>query len=284
MPDKILAGHVAIVTGGGRGIGRAIALSLAAAGAKVTITAARQPAETAAVAEEIEAVAGKGTVLPLQADVTRHEDCDTVVARTMDAFGRIDVLVNNAGRGHRFVYEANRELPEAERLKFWNVPSDVWRMIVHVNVNGPFLMAKAAAPHLLTQARATGRARIINIVATFNTMQKGGNAPYGVTKAALESATQIWARDLAGTGVTVNGLLPGGATATGMIYESNSERPGRKLLDPAIMGPPAVWLASAASDGVTGRRIEAKSWDASLPPERAAQGAFAPPALPPIAE
>jgi 3-oxoacyl-[acyl-carrier protein] reductase len=282
MADKILAGQVAIVTGGGRGIGRAIALALAEAGAKVTITSARQPDETAAVAQEIEALAGKGAALPLQADVTRHEDCDTVVARTMETFGRLDVLINNAGRGHRFVYEANRHLPEAERLKFWNVPSEVWRMIVNVNVNGPFLMAKAAAPHLMAQARATGRARIINILATFNTMQKGGNAPYGVTKAALESATQIWARDFAGTNVTVNGLLPGGATATGMIYEANESRPGRKLLDPAIMGPPALWLASAASDGVTGRRIEAKSWDRSLPPNDAAQRAFAPPALPPI--
>ncbi len=282
MSDRILAGQVAIVTGGGRGIGRAMALALAEAGAKVTITAARQPGETAAVAEEIEALAGKGAALPLQADVTRHDDCDTVVARTMEAFGRLDVLVNNAGRGHRFVYEANRHLPESERLKFWNVPSDVWRMIVNVNVNGPFLMAKAAAPHLIAQARNTGRARIINILASFNTMQKGGNAPYGVTKTALESATQIWSRDLAGTGVTVNGLLPGGATATGMIYETNSERPGRRLLDPAIMGSPAVWLASAASDGVTGRRIEAKSWDPSLKPDEAGRHAFAPPALPPI--
>jgi 3-oxoacyl-[acyl-carrier protein] reductase len=113
-------------------------------------------------------------------------------------------------------------------------------------------------------------------------MQKGGNAPYGVTKTALESETQIWARDLAGTGVTVNGLLPGGATATGMVYESNAARPGRNLLDPAIMGPPAVWLASDSSAGITGKRIEAKAWDGSLPPDQAAARAFAPPALPPI--
>lgn len=278
MSDRILTGQVAIVTGGGRGIGRAIALALAAAGAKVTLTSARKPDETAAVAEEIIALAGPGSALAVQSDVTRGEECRKVVARTLDTFGGLHMVVNNAGRGHRFVYEANAHLPDSERLKFWNVPSDVWRMIVNVNVNGPFLMAKAAAPHLIAQ----GWGRIVNILATFNTMQKGGNAPYGVTKTALESETQIWARDLAGTGVTVNGLLPGGATQTGMIYETTAARPGRALLDPAIMGPPAVWLASKASDGITGRRIEAKSWDVSLPPNEAAQRAFAPPALPPI--
>lgn len=278
MSEKNLAGQVAIVTGGGRGIGRAIALAFAAAGAKVTITAARQPDEIEQVAAEISAVAGQGAALALQSDVTRGAACRDVVARTLEAFGRVDILVNNAGRGHRFVYEANQHLPEGDRLKFWNVPSEVWRMVVNVNVNGPFLMAKAAVPTMIAQ----GHGRIINILATPNTMQKAGNAPYGVTKTALESETQIWARDLAGTGVTVNGLLPGGATATGMVYESGSTRPGRNLLDPAIMGPPAVWLASAAADRVTGRRIEAKAWDPSLPSDEAAERAFAPPALPPI--
>jgi len=278
MSEKLLLGQVAIVTGGGRGIGRAIALALAGAGAKVVITAASHGEEIQSVLREIEAIGGKGSGLAIKADVTRGASCRDVVERSMVAFGRIDTLVNNAGRGHRFVYEANAHLPEAERLKFWNVPSDVWRMIVNVNVTGPFLMAKFATPLMIAQ----GRGRIINILATFNTLQKGGNAPYGVTKAALEAETQIWARDLAGSGVTVNGLLPGGATRTGMIYDLNSERPGRVLLDPASMGPPAVWLASKAADGITGRRMDAKLWNASLPPDQAAQGAFAPPALPPI--
>lgn len=278
MSKSTLTGKTAIVTGGGRGIGRAIALALADAGAKVVVTSAAQPGEAAAVATEIEARAGSGSALSLQADVTQAAACRQVVESALATFGGLHILVNNAARGHRSVYEANAGLPEEQRLKFWNVPTDIWRMMVNVNVNGPFLMAKVAAPHLIAQ----GWGRIINILATFNTMQKGGNAPYGVTKAALESATQIWARDLAGSGVTVNGILPGGATATGMVYESPSARPDRVLLDPAIMGPPAVWLASAAADGITGRRLEAKSWDAMLPPDIAAQRAFAPPAIPPI--
>ncbi len=278
MSDTTLTGKIAIVTGGGRGIGRAIALALAEAGAKVLVTSAVQAGEAAAVAAEIEAKTGKGRAQWLQADVTQAAACRKVIDHALKSLGGLHILVNNAARGHRSVYEANTGLPEEERLKFWNVPTDVWRMMVNVNVNGPFLMAKMAAPHLIAQ----GWGRIINILATFNTMQKGGNAPYGVTKTALESATQIWARDLAGSGVTVNGILPGGATATGMIYESPSARAGRTLLDPAIMGPPAVWLASAAADGITGRRIEAKSWDVTLPPDAAAQRAFAPPAIPPI--
>lgn len=277
MSDTTLAGKTAIVTGGGRGIGRAIALALAEAGARVLVTSSVQAGEAAAVAAEIEAKTGEGRGLWLQADVTQAAACRKVVDHALERFGGLHILVNNAARGHRSVYEANAALPEDERLKFWNVPSEVWRMMVNVNVNGPFLMAKAAVPHLIAQ----GWGRIINILATFNTMQKGGNAPYGVTKTALESATQIWARDLAGSGVTVNGILPGGATATGMIYQSPNARAGRTLLDPAIMGPPAVWLASAAADGITGRRIEAKSWDATLPPDAAAQRAFAPPAIPP---
>ena len=279
MADEgLLTGKVAIVTGGGRGIGRAIALALAQAGARVAITAAKGGDEIAAVAAEIEAIAGRGAALALQADVTRGDACRHVVERTVATFGGLHVLVNNAARGHRFVYEANAGLAEDERLKFWNVPSEVWRMMVNVNVNGPFLMAKAAAPHLIAQ----GWGRIINVLATFNTLQKAGNAPYGVTKAALESETQIWARDLAGTGVTVNGLLPGGATQTGMIYETNAARPGRVLLDPAIMGPPAVWLASTHSDGITGRRLEARLWNAAIATDQAADRAFAPPAFPAI--
>jgi len=274
--DLGLQGKVAAITGGSEGIGRATAFRLCEEGVRVAICARREDV-LQTTAKEITSATG-GEVLAVRADVTNPADCAQFMLQTIERFGRLDILVNNAGRGHRFVYEANMHLPEAERLKFWNVPSDVWRMTVNVNVNGPFLMAKAAAPEMIAQ----GRGRIINILATFNTMQKGGNAPYGVTKTALESETQIWARDLAGTGVTVNGLLPGGATATGMVYESNAARPGRNLLDPAIMGPPAVWLASNASDGITGRRIDAKTWDTSLPPDQAAARAFAPPALPPI--
>lgn len=255
-----LDGKVAIVTGGGRGIGRSIAAALAKAGAKVAVTAARGGAEVTKAATEIGKAAGAPErVAAFQADVTSETDCRRVIEETRKRFGGLHILVNNAGRGYRFVLEANAHLPEAERLKFWNTPTDLWRLIVDTNVTGPFLMAKAAAPGMMAQRFG----RIINIGVTRNSMTRGNNAPYGVSKTTIEPATLIWSQDLAGTGVTVNTLLPGGATATGMAT-AMSATGGKGLLDPAIMGPPAVWLASEEAADVTGARVNAKAWDESL--------------------
>jgi 3-oxoacyl-[acyl-carrier protein] reductase len=108
-------------------------------------------------------------------------------------------------------------------------------------------------------------------------MQRGHNSPYGVTKAALEAATMIWAQDLEDTGVTVNSLIPGGSC------DSDPDRAppkgGRKLLPVDIMNPLVVWLASDLSDGKTGGRYVGKLWDASLPPNEAAEQAREAPVL-----
>jgi NAD(P)-dependent dehydrogenase (short-subunit alcohol dehydrogenase family) len=101
-------------------------------------------------------------------------------------------------------------------------------MIVDTNVNGPFLMAREVAPHMLKQ----GWGRIINISMNHETMRRAGFSPYGPSKAALESETIIWAQDLAGTGVTVNSLLPGGAADTGMVPNEISRA---RLLDPNVI-------------------------------------------------
>ena len=261
MSGASLEGKVAIVTGGGRGLGRAMVLGLAAAGARVVTTAAREKTEIEAVACE----AGNNRVIPILADVTREEDCTRAVATACDRFGRLDILVNNAGRGMKYVSE--RFLIEPTR--FWETDPDVWRMVIDTNVNGPFLMARAAALVMI----AAGRGRIINITMNHATMRRRGFSPYGPSKAALESETIIWAQDLDGTGVTVNALLPGGATATGMIPESLPQELRSGLLDPAIVVPPLLWLASEASDGVTGRRFDASRWRVDLPTSKAAQAA-----------
>jgi NAD(P)-dependent dehydrogenase (short-subunit alcohol dehydrogenase family) len=263
-----LDGKVAIVTGGGRGIGRAIAAALAKAGAKVVVTAARGGAEVTQAASEM---GSPDRVIAIQADVTKEADCKRVVEEAKKRFGGLHILVNNAGRGYRIVLEANAHLPESERLKFWNTPTDIWRQIVDTNVTGPFLMAKAAVPEMMKQ----GWGRIINIGVTRNSMTRGNNAPYGVSKTTIEPATLIWSQDLAGTGVTVNTLLPGGATATGMAT-ALSATGGKALLDPVLMGPPAVWLASEEAADVTGARVNAKAWDLSLQGRRAFDGARVP--------
>jgi 3-oxoacyl-[acyl-carrier protein] reductase len=179
QPNHALAGRVAIVTGAGRGLGRAMALGLAGAGARVIATSARSATELDAVAAE----ASGGTILPLRADVTEEEDCSAVVAAAVERFGRLDILVNNAGRGMRLVSDDFLTVP----TRFWDVAPEVWRDIVDTNVNGPFLMARACAPALI----ASGRGRIVNVSMNHETMRRSGFSPYGPSKAALESETII---------------------------------------------------------------------------------------------
>ena len=242
-----LSERVAIVTGGGRGLGRAMALGLARVGCRVVITGAREPHEVAAVARE-----GGANIHALAADVTREEDCARVVDAALSHFGRLDILVNNAGRGMKYVSE--RFLTEPTR--FWEVQPDVFRMVIDTNVNGPFLMARAAVGPMLR----AGWGRIVNVSMNRETMRRAGFSPYGPSKAALESETVIWAQDLAGTGVTVNAILPGGATATGMVPDGVSEQVRASLLEADVMVKPLLWLASTASDGITGKRVVAKRW------------------------
>lgn len=260
-PDHVLAGRVAIVTGGGRGLGRAMALGLAAVGAHVIATSARSLAEVEAVA----AAASGGTIVPLRADVTMEEDCAAAVAVAIARFGRLDVLVNNAGRGMRLVSEEFLTTP----ARFWEVAPTVWRDIIDTNVTGPFLMARASVPALVR----SGRGRIVNISMNHETMRRPGFSPYGPSKAALESETIIWAQDLVDTGVTVNALLPGGVTETGLIPTGVGSEARAAMLRPSIVVPPLLWLASDASSGFTGRRIDAKHWRFDLPPADAAQAA-----------
>jgi len=252
--EDFLRERVAIVTGGGRGMGRAMTLALAAAGMHVIATAARERTEVEAVAEEAQRQCGHARVLPLCADVTHEDDCERVVATALQRFGRLDVLVNNAGRGMKYV--SPQFLTEPTR--FWQTDPAVWRMVIDTNVNGPFFMARAAVPTMLQ----AGWGRIVNLSMNRETMRRRGFSPYGPSKAALESETVIWAQDLAGTGVTVNALLPGGATHTGMIPEGVDASVRAGLLAPEVVVPPLLWLLSPAADTVTGKRVVANRWRA----------------------
>lgn len=252
MGKQSLAGKVAVVTGGGRGLGRAMALGLAEAGAKVVLTSARTSDEIENVARE----AGAGKALPIAADVTEPQDCTRVVETALNHFGGLHILVNNAARGMKYVSQRFLEQP----TRFWEAEPETWRNIIDTNVNGPFYMAQAAVPLMLEQ----GWGRIINVSMNHSTMRRRGFSPYGPSKAALESETIIWAQDLEGTGVTVNALLPGGATATGMIPDEVSADLRSKLLAPEVIEPPVIWLSSEESDGVTGHRFNASLWREQL--------------------
>ena len=240
-----LKDKVAIVTGGGRGIGKAIARAFAQEGAKVVVTAARQR-------NEIEQVASKIGGTAVLANVSNKDDVQKLVDSVVSDFGKIDILVNNAARGMKFVNESFMTEPKP----FWEADPDMWRMVIDTNISGVFLMTRAVIPHMLEQRFG----RIINISINHETMKRKGFTPYGPSKAALESMSTIWAQELDGMGITLNVLLPGGATNTGMIPDTFPELKRKELIDPAIMGPPAVYLASDDASGINGQRIIAVEW------------------------
>ncbi|MBM3485545.1 MAG: SDR family NAD(P)-dependent oxidoreductase [Alphaproteobacteria bacterium] len=257
LDDKVV-----IVTGGGRGLGRAMAGALAAAGARVGLLALEKP-EVETVAHEIAATGG--TALPVALDLCDPDACAAAVERMRGHFGAPHGLVNNAGIDARF----NDPKQYFLRPPFYEVSVESWRAVIDVNLNAPYYMARAAAPHLVAQ----GWGRIVNVTTSYGTMQRKGYSPYGMTKAGLETGTMIWARDLDGTGVIVNVLVPGGAADTAIIPEPagfGRRAPDFPFLDPSVMRAPILWLMSAASDGVTMRRFLGRDWDPSLPPADAA--------------
>jgi NAD(P)-dependent dehydrogenase (short-subunit alcohol dehydrogenase family) len=245
-PTVDLRDLVAIVTGGGRGIGRAIALGYAAAGADVVISVARSPAEAEEVVAAAEATSG--SIRAVQADVTSQADVDRLVDSALAMNGRIDVLVNNAARGMRFVNERFMTDP----APFWEADPEAWRLVMETNIVGVFLMSRAVVPHML----AAGHGSIINVTVNHETMVRRGFSPYGPSKAALEAMTQVWAQELEGTGVHINLLAPGGATATGMVPDGAPAE--LKLLSPEIVVAPALHLALAQTSG---QRILGTEWE-----------------------
>ena len=251
-----LKGRVCIVTGGSQGLGMAMAQGLAAAGARVVIASPDKEN-----LEKVSAKIGRDRCLPVVADITSRADCQRILDRTIETFGDLEVLVNNA---RYTIPKANRSVLEAD-VAFWE-------RAIHVNIFGTFLMTSTVLPHLTKR----GWGRVVNIATSLDTMQRRHYSPYGVTKAAIEVETLIWAQDLAHTGVTVNSLVPGGSCDTGKVRDHTPSRTGSTLLPMSVMVPPVVWLASDLSDGQTGGRYVGKLWDEKLPPNDAAKKAREP--------
>jgi 3-oxoacyl-[acyl-carrier protein] reductase len=263
VSDIRLDGQVAIVTGAARGLGKAMAEGLARAGASVALLDRDAPALE--IITRSFAAADRPRVHGIVGDITSRSDCERAVAKTVEAFGKLTVLVNNAGKGPVHLERS----PQTRSLKFWEADPDIWCEIIETNVNGTFLMARSAIPPML----AAGCGRIINITTSLPTMQRRANSPYGVSKVAIEAETLIWAKDLEGTGVTVNSLIPGGAADTEFVHmaaRAQLAAAGRHLLPPSVMVAPVVWLASPLSDGISGARFVGKLWDEKLPPDEAA--------------
>ena len=273
MADISLEGRVALVTGAARGLGRTMAFALCRAGANVVfLDIDGEGADLAA--REAAGQPDAGRAMGISCDIRDLGQCRAAIARTREAFGGLHILVNNAALGPTHVERA----AHTRSSLFHEADPEAWGDVIDVNVKGTFFITHAAAPALL----AAGWGRIINITTSLSTMQRGANSPYGVTKAAIEAETLIWAQDLGNTRVTVNSLIPGGAADTDFVSARGRAaiaQSGRKLLAPEVMIAPLLWLCSAEADAVTGARYVGKLWDQSLAPADAARRALEPPVL-----
>ncbi len=253
-----LIGTRVLVTGGTSGLGRAMAAALAAAGAWVAVTS-RYRGRAQATAAEL----GAGA-LGIELDVRDASSVSAAVESTWRMLGGLDLLVSNAGIGMRTVNPRFMTEPRP----FWEVPAAGFSDVMETKVTGTFLVARAVVPRMLS----TGGGRVVTISMSEQTMTRRGFVPYGPSGAAVEALARVMAADLAGTPVTANILLPGGATATGMIPAEIGAAQRASLLDPAIMGPPIVWLASPAAAGVHDERIVARNFGDWLHSRRRSHG------------
>jgi NAD(P)-dependent dehydrogenase (short-subunit alcohol dehydrogenase family) len=253
--------RVALITGAGRGLGRVMTLALLRQGLRVVLTSTDLQSlqdtisESGAPSTQARALAG---------DLSVPEECTRIVQDALSIWGRIDILVNNAGLGTTSIRANLLENP----FKFWEVDRATFERFFEVNSTAPYFLAALLAPQMVSR----GWGRIVNNTTSLDTMLRF--AVYGGSKAALEAHTASMAIDLDGTGVTANVLVPGGGAATRMV--EGLGLPMESFISPEVMAAPMVWLASDASDGVTGRRFIARDWDPALPPERAAEISGAP--------
>ena len=239
-----LAGKVALVTGGGRGIGRGIALGLAEAGADLAIGYASRADAAEATAREIRGLDRRA--LTAQADVSDPGQVQVMLDRVIAELGRIDVLVNNAGT-HR-------------RAPFLEIPLELWRRVIEVDLTGPFLVSQAAARHMAPR----GYGKIINVTSVNAQVPQPNLAHYSSAKGGLFGLTRAMALDLAQYGIRVNAIAPG-LVRTDLTEpvmsnpELLAERTARMLLggplEPRDFAGAAVFLASSDSDMITGTTI-----------------------------
>ncbi len=237
-----LEGKVALVTGGSRGIGRAIALELASRGANVAVNYAGNEEAAQQVVGEIEAKGRQG--LAVQADVSNSAAVDEMIKKVLDAFGRIDILVNNAG-----ITRDNLLM----RMK-----EEDWDQVVDTNLKGAFLCTKAVLRQMMRQKEG----RIINISSISSMTGTAGQANYAASKAGLIALTKTTAREVASRGITVNAIAPGfiKTEMTDVLDDSYKQQlldqiPMGRIGEPEDIARLAAFLASDEAAYITGQTI-----------------------------
>jgi NAD(P)-dependent dehydrogenase (short-subunit alcohol dehydrogenase family) len=265
--------RVAIVTGGLRGLGRAMAFGLARDGHSV-LAIGHIDTDVAEIEAATAGANFAGQILPLIADLRQPANCDRVVAMAQERFGTPQILVNNAGL--TFTTIDPTRFRRAEPQKFWQVPDDIVRAVIETNYVAADQMARRVAPRMVEE----GWGRIVNVTTKLDTMNRPHTSPYGASKAALEMATEVWSKEVEGTGLTINIVNPGaGANTPGMAEEMRTmSQEGRapRLVEPDEMVPPLLYVVSREADNVNGWRFDANLWDVSLPAAKAARRAGRP--------
>lgn len=235
-----LDGKRALVTGASRGIGREVALRLAAEGAGIAVNYQSGEAEAQAVVEEIEAAGGKA--IALQGSVADATEADALVAATIDKLGGLDILVNNAG-----ITRDNLLMRMSE---------EEWDAVLDTNLKGAFLCTKAAVRHMLRQRSG----RIINMSSIVGVTGNAGQANYSAAKAGMIGLTKTVAREVASRGITVNALAPG-FIATRMVDAISEDLQGQikeripmgRFGGPEDVAGAVVFLASEDAAYITGQ-------------------------------
>ncbi len=237
-----LAGKAAIVTGAGRGIGRSIALALAAQGASVTL-AARTQADLDGVRDQI--VAGNGVAAPIPTDLRREADIVRLVQATVEQFGRLDILVNNAAVG---VFG-----PLAE------TPASAWDEIMAINARAPFLLCRESLPYL----RQNPPGFIVNIGSVVSVKGYVNQAAYSASKHALLGMSKALAKEVQADGIRVHAILPGGVD-TEMATQARPDLDRSILIQPDEIADIVVFLVTrrgnAVIDQVDVHRASAAPW------------------------
>lgn len=271
MSEISLAGKVAIITGGAGAIGSAIAGGLMKAGASVAAVDVSAKG-LQRLADDLNANAKR--FMPVEVDVGSWSAAEAAVRRVTEHFGSVDIVVNNAA----MFRESTMPPGYAEKgVPLWDIVPEAYGRMLTVNAIAQFYFARAAIKQMM--ARKWGR--IINVSTSFDSMFAPRTSAYGAAKAAIEVNAVVWAKELAGSGVTVNVLIPGGPVDRTVPIPA---APPVGEMAPDVMVPPLVWLASDYAKDVTGSRIIADEWNTNTPASQIQTQAIAPAAWPGLAK